>query len=52
MTELEKELYDVLDLIVTEIRSDPAKVVTWNSRTVLRATKLVDDNQAARRDES
>ena len=49
MTDLEKELYDALDLIVAEIRSDPASFAKFNPRTVLRATKLVDDNQAARR---
>ena len=48
MTDLEKELYDVLDLIVAEFRTDPVSVAHFDSQTVLRAMKLVDDNQAAR----
>ncbi len=52
MTDLEKKLFDVLDLIVAEFRSDPASVASFDSRTVLQATKLVDDNQAARRADS
>jgi len=52
MTELEKELYDALNLIVEEFRSDPVSVASFDSRAILQATKLVDDNQAARRAES
>ena len=48
MTDLEKELYDVLDLIVGEFRSDPFSVAGFDAQTVLQATKLVDDNLAAR----
>ena len=51
MTDLEKELYDVLDLIVAEFRLEPAAIAHFDSQTVLRATRLVDDNQAARRAE-
>lgn len=48
MTDFEKELYDVLDLIVGEFRADPKAIVHFDSQTVLRATRLVDDHHAAR----
>ncbi len=52
MTDLEKKLYDVLDLIMAEIKSDPISVAKFDSRLVLQASKLVDDYKAARRDGS
>ena len=49
MTDLEKELYDVLDLILAEMRAAPRKVAHFDAQAVIRAAKLVDDNRAARR---
>lgn len=45
MTELEKELYRVLDLIVMEFKTDPMSVQCFDLRIVEEAKNLVDDNR-------
>lgn len=45
MTDLEKELYAVLDLIVMEFKTDPMSVQCFDLRTVERAKKLIEENR-------
>ncbi len=46
MTELEVELFTVLDIIVAEFVSDPMSVQCFDPLTVERAKKVIGENRS------
>lgn len=45
MTELEIELFTVLDIIIAEFQSDPMSVQCFDLRIVARAKKVINENR-------